>query len=82
MSTSGWGDFERALATLASAHDVVAPLLEHGPPSESAVASLVAQQLAAAMAGTASTAGTDAMRLRGIAYEVLAGPGPQPPLAR
>jgi hypothetical protein len=41
------GDFDRALAALDTAHDAVAPMLEHGAPSESDVSNLVAQQLAA-----------------------------------
>jgi tetratricopeptide (TPR) repeat protein len=65
------GDYERALDVLKTAHAAVAPLLEQGPPSQSAVMSLINEQFAAIASGAASTAGTDAMRLRGIAYEVI-----------
>src|SRR5215470_17461648 len=65
------GDYERALAVLETAHAAVAPLLEQGPPTQSTVNSLIKEQLGAIASGTSSSAGTDAMRLRGIAYEVI-----------
>jgi CHAT domain-containing protein len=65
------GDYERALAALETAHAAVAPLLEQGPPTQSTVNLLIKEQFEAISSGAASSAGTDAMRLRGIAYEVI-----------
>jgi CHAT domain-containing protein len=65
------GDYERALTVLDSAHAAVVPLLEQGPPSQSAVQSLIMEQLKAISSGATSSAGTDAMRLRSIAFEVI-----------
>jgi CHAT domain-containing protein len=65
------GDYERALDALETAHAAVAPLLEHGPPTQSTVTSLIDEQFKAIASGAVSSAGTDAMRLRGIAYEVI-----------
>ena len=65
------GDYDRALTVLETAHAAVAPLLEQGPPSQSTVTSLIVEQFKAISSGASSSAGTDAMRLRSIAYEVI-----------
>jgi tetratricopeptide (TPR) repeat protein len=65
------GDHERALATLASAHDQVAPLLEKGPPSTAQVFAGVARQLGGIMRGRNTKEGEDLLALQRIAFEVV-----------
>ena len=65
------GDYERALSVLATAHAAVAPLLGEEPPSGAEVSALIREQFEAIAKGASSTAGTDAMRLRQIGYEVI-----------
>ena len=65
------GDHERALATLASAHDQVAPLLEKGPPSTALVVAGVARQLAGIMRGSNTKEGEVLLALQRIAFEVV-----------
>jgi CHAT domain-containing protein len=65
------GDYERSLATVASAHDRVAPMLEQGPPSTAQVAAGVARQLAGIMGGRDTGEGEDLAALQRIAFEVV-----------
>jgi hypothetical protein len=65
------GDHERALATLASAHDQVAPLLEKGPPSTAQVVAGVARQRAGILRNRNTKEGEDLLALQRIAFEVV-----------
>jgi len=65
------GDHERALTTLASAHDEVAPLLQEGPPSTAQVVAAVERQVASISRGSNSKEGEDLLALQRIASEVI-----------
>ena len=65
------GDYERSLATVASAHDRVAPMLENGPPSTAQVNAGVARQVAGIMGGHNTGEGEDLAALQRIAFEVV-----------
>jgi tetratricopeptide (TPR) repeat protein len=65
------GDHERALTTLASAHNQVAPLLQEGPPSTTQVVAAVERQLASITRGSNTKEGEELLALQRIAFEVI-----------